>query len=63
MRGGSFGWRQPLSLLGIIAIAIGIVPAVTSVGVGRWDAPETTLIDLLGAQLPTQPTDGDYRVL
>ena len=26
VRGGSFGWRQPLSLISIIAIVIGPVP-------------------------------------
>ena len=63
VRGGSFGWRQPLSLISIIAIIIGIVPAAIGLTSGRWDAPKTTLIDLLGVRLPDQPTDGDYRVL
>ena len=63
VRGGSFGWRQPLSLISVIAIAVGVIPAAIGLTSGRWDAPTTTLIDLLGVRLPDQPTDGDYRVL
>jgi GT2 family glycosyltransferase len=63
VRGGSFGWRQPLSLVSIIAITIGVIPAAIGLTSGRWDSPKTTLIDLLGVRLPDQPTDGDYRVL
>ncbi len=62
VRGGSFGWRQPLSIVAVVAIAIGMVPALFAVGSGRYDTPETTLVDLLG-QLPDQQTAGDYRVL
>jgi GT2 family glycosyltransferase len=63
VRGGSFGWRQPLSVISIIAIVVGLVPAAIGLTSGRWDTPETTMIDLLGVRLPDQPTDGDYRVL
>ncbi|MCU1359736.1 MAG: hypothetical protein JWN99_1025, partial [Ilumatobacteraceae bacterium] len=63
VRGGTFGWRQPLSLLCIIAIGVGVVPAAIGLTSGRWDAPTTTLVDLLGVRLPDKPTDGDYRVL
>jgi hypothetical protein len=62
VRGGSFGWRQPLGLLASVAVAIGIVPGLLALSTGRWEAPKTTLIDLLG-QLPDEPADGDYRVL
>jgi hypothetical protein len=62
VRGGTFGWRQPLSVLAVGAIAVGLVPALFSVGSGRYDAPETTLVDLLG-QLPEPADAGDYRVL
>lgn len=62
IRGGSFGWRQPLTLLSVAALVVGVVPGVLAVGSGRWDTPRTTLVDLLD-QLPTNPPDGDYRVL
>lgn len=62
VRGGSFGWRQPLSVLAVGAVGIGMVPVVFTVGTGRYDTPETTLVDLLG-QLPEPTEQGDYRVL
>ena len=62
VRGGSFGWRQPLSILAVGAIAVGMVPALFAVGTGRYDMPETTLVELLG-QLPDQDEAGDYRVM
>lgn len=62
VRGGSFGWRQPLAVLGTLAVAVGVLPGVVGLGTGRWDTPTTTLIDLLG-QLPQRPAEGDYRVL
>jgi GT2 family glycosyltransferase len=62
VRGGSFGWRQPLSIIGVAALAVGVLPGVFALGTGRWDVPRTTMVDLLG-QLGEQPADGDYRVL
>jgi len=62
VRGGDFGWRQPLGLLCGVAVVAGMVPGVIAVQTGRWDMPSTTMIDLLG-QLPEQPAEGDYRVL
>jgi GT2 family glycosyltransferase len=63
VRGRGFGWRQPVAVLGNLAVVVGIVPAVTSIGDGAWDAPRTPLPTLLGAQLPLDPAAGDYRVL
>lgn len=62
VRGGTFGWRQPLALLGIVAVGLGVIPSAFALGSGRFDTPQTTLIDLLG-QLPDGSTDGSYRVL
>jgi GT2 family glycosyltransferase len=62
VRGGSFGWRQPLGLLASVAVVVGILPGLYGLSSGRWEAPRTTLIDLLG-QLPEDPEDGEYRVL
>ncbi|MDO8390888.1 MAG: glycosyltransferase [Actinomycetota bacterium] len=60
--GGSFGWRQPLGLLSGAAIAIGVVPGLITVSDGQWGMPNHTLISVL-TQLPTDPVEGDYRVL
>ena len=62
VRGGDFGWRQPLGLLCGLAVAVGAVPGVVALQTGRWDMPSTTMLDLLG-QLPDHPAEGDYRVL
>lgn len=62
VRGGDFGWRQPLGLLCGLAVVAGCVPGVVALQTGRWDMPSTTMLDLLG-QLPEHPAEGDYRVL
>ena len=62
VRGGSFGWRQPLALVSVLAVAVGCVPALFAVGSGRHETPVTTMVDLLG-QLPDTADQGDYRVL
>lgn len=59
---GSFGWRQPLGLLAVGAIGVGVLPGALSVANGRWHTPELTLTSVLG-QLPADPPEGDYRVL
>ncbi|MGE0140634.1 MAG: glycosyltransferase [Ilumatobacteraceae bacterium] len=63
VRGGSFGWRQPLALLAVLSIVVGVVPAAIGLTSGRWDAPDTTMLDLLAVRLPDTAEDGDYRVL
>ena len=60
--GGSFGWRQPLGLLAGVSVALGVVPGVINVADGSWDMPSRTLVSVLG-QLPSDPAEGDYRVL
>jgi hypothetical protein len=62
VRDGTFGWRQPLALLGIVAVALGLFPGVFALSSGRFETPHTTLIGLLG-QLPDASSDGPYRVL
>ncbi len=61
--GRGFGWRQPLGLLANAAIVVGLVPAVLAIGDGSWHTPRTPMPRLLAAQLPQDPTAGDYRVL
>jgi GT2 family glycosyltransferase len=65
VRGGSFGWRQPLGLAASLAVVVGLVPAVLSLGSGDWGAPPTPLSRLVEASLPDVPSDGlgDYHVL
>jgi GT2 family glycosyltransferase len=59
---GSFGWRQPLGVLSVVAIVVGIVPGVLSVANGHWNMPSRTLQTVLG-EFPTDPDTGDYRIL
>lgn len=61
--GRGFGWRQPVALLANVALVIGLVPAVLSIGNGAWDAPRTPMSVLLATQLQADPTVGDHRVL
>ncbi len=61
--GRGFGWRQPVGILGNMAIVIGIVPAVLAVGDGAWNTPDTPMTTFLDSQLPVDPAAGDYRVL
>jgi hypothetical protein len=60
--GGSFGFRQPLSLAAIAALGVGMVPGVFAVFDGRWELPRLTLQSSLG-QLRPETDNGDYRVL
>jgi hypothetical protein len=59
---GSFGWRQPLGVLSVVALVIGIVPGVLAVANGRWNMPTRTMSTVLG-EFPTDPDTGDYRIL
>ena len=58
-----FGWRQPVALVANLAIVVGLIPGVVSIGDGGWHAPRTTIVHLLESQLPVDPIGGDYRVL
>ena len=60
--GGSFGWRQPLGVLAGLGLVVGLLPGLVAVADGGWNMPRRTLVSVLG-QLPTDPTEGDYRVL
>jgi hypothetical protein len=65
VRGGSFGWRQPLGIAASVAVVVGVVPGVLAVAPGDWNMPSTPLAGLVQAQLPSVPEDGpgDYNVL
>ena len=62
VRGGSFGWRQPLGILSGFAIVVGLVPGLFGISSGRYETPEITMLDLLDL-LPDQDAAGGYRVL
>jgi GT2 family glycosyltransferase len=63
VRGGSFGWRQPLGILASIAVVIGIAPGIAALADGGWQTPTTPLARLIEASLPGPTPDGDYNVL
>jgi GT2 family glycosyltransferase len=60
VKGGSFGWRQPATLVAIAAVAMSTVPGLASLTSGRFDLPTTTMLELLPFE-----NDGsaEYRVL
>jgi GT2 family glycosyltransferase len=62
VRGGTFGWRQPLGILASIAVVVGIVPGIGALADGSFSTPTTPLARLLDASLPPN-ADGDYNVL
>lgn len=57
VRGGSFGWRQPLGLLASIGVVIGVFPGLVAISDGGWNTPTTTLSRLVEAQLPDDAVD------
>ncbi len=63
VRGGTFGWRQPLGILSSVAVVIGIVPGIGALANGSFQTPTTPLARLLDASLPPATDDGDYNVL
>lgn len=67
VKGGSFGWRQPATIVAMVAIGVAAVPGVASMGSGRFDLPVTTMLDLLPLADEAGSSDqgefGEYRVL
>lgn len=59
VRGGSFGWRQPLGLLATVAVVVGSFPGVVAIADGAWNSPTTPLSVLLEAQLPDDALDSE----
>jgi len=63
VRGGSFGWQQPLGILASLAVVVGIVPGVIALADGSFQTPTTPLSRLIDASLPDADEAGDYNVL
>jgi hypothetical protein len=63
VRGGTFGWRQPLGILSSVAVVIGLAPGVAALADGSFQVPTTPLARLLDASLPDAAPTGDYNVL
>jgi hypothetical protein len=59
---GQFGWRQPLAVLAMVAMVVGIVPGALATANGRWNMPSRTLQSVLSS-FPDDPAEGDYRIL
>ena len=63
VRGGTFGWRQPLGLLSSVAVVVGLAPGLGALVDGSFQVPTTPLARLLEASLPDATSAGDYNVL
>jgi len=63
LRGGSFGWRQPVSLLSLAAVGVGLFPSVLTLTDGSWYAPSLAMSQLLSPQIAPDDAFGDFRVL
>jgi hypothetical protein len=61
--GGSFGWRQPLGVLSMAAVLVAMFPALVTLTDGAWFAPDDSIAELAGRQLPPDPAVGEFRVL
>ena len=60
--GARFGWRQPLTVLALVAVLVPVFPLAVNAADGRWNQP-TSSLDTLLKQLAKNPEEGDYRVL
>jgi len=57
----SFGWRQALMPLAVLAALIGALPGLALAETGRWEMPRSDYADVLPFANPRE--DGSYRVL
>jgi hypothetical protein len=62
VRGGRFGWRQPLALLSIVTLPLGLLPVVAASSNGQWQQPSIALAQQM-KELLGDTSQGDYRVL
>lgn len=62
VRGARFGVRQPLALVSLACIPIGVVPALAVASDGRWQQPNTTFAEQM-TELLSNDAIGGFRVL
>lgn len=62
VRGGRFGWRQPLALLSLVTLPLGLLPVVAAASNGQWEQPSISLSQQM-RELLGDTTQGDYRIL
>jgi len=62
VRGGRFGWRQPLALLSLVTLPLGLLPVAAASSNGQWEQPSITLAQQM-KELLGDTSQGDYRVL
>jgi hypothetical protein len=63
VRGGRFGLRQPITLLGLLAISSAVLPVASVAVDGSWDQPSASIVEQLDELLAEPSSAGDYRVL
>lgn len=67
VEGRSFGWHQPVAVVGLAAIAVGCVPVVFTLTDGAFSAPRSALIELAASYAGTNADEAtagrDGRVL
>ncbi len=62
LRGFRFGWRQAVAGLGVLSLAVTVVPVVGSAGGGRWALPPSGYQQAV-AWMAHRPAAEDARVL
>ena len=62
VRGTTFSWRQPLGVVALVGVLIGLVPLLPAMVSGRWELTEDHRASLLGL-LPAAPEGAHSRVL
>lgn len=62
VRGARFGLRQPVALLSLACIPVGLVPVLAVANDGRWQQPATTFSEQMTELLATDDIGG-FRVL
>lgn len=62
VRGGRFGWRQPLALLSLVTLPLGLLPVAAASSNGQWEQPSIALAEQM-KELLGDTSQGDYRVL
>ena len=57
-----FGWRQVVTVVGVLAVALATVPTLASAVPGRWDLPTNDFSQSV-AWMQGKVADGSFRVL